>query len=87
MSKPKVAPDIREEDYEAFSRMSPDLPDTFEEWVTNAADIDRRLKARGVSVDRIVIRPDEFAVWARRRNMGFDEVARRAFAVSKDRRG
>ena len=67
--------------------MSADLPDTFDEWAKGAADIDRRLKARGVRVDRIIIDPDGFAAWARARGLRRDEAARRAFAISKDRRG
>jgi hypothetical protein len=87
MRKPKIGPAIRKEDYEAFRKLSPDLPDTFGEWASNAADVDRRLKDRGVTVDRIVIDPDGFAAWTRVRGMNRDEAARRAFAVSKDRRG
>jgi hypothetical protein len=87
MRKAKIGPAISEEDYEAFRKLSPDLPDTFEEWASNAADVDRRLKDRGVTVDRIVIDPDGFSAWTRVRGMSRDEAARRAFAVSKDRRG
>ena len=86
MPKSKIGPAIREEGYEAFRKLSPDLPDTFAEWARNAADIDRRLKARGISVDRIIIDPREFAEWTKAQGLGHHEAARRAFAMSKDRR-
>ena len=69
VTKAKIGPAIREEDYESFRKLSPDLPDTFGEWASNAADIDRRLKDRGVTLDRIVIDPDGFAAWTRARGM------------------
>jgi hypothetical protein len=87
MPKSKVGPSIREEDYEAFRKLCSDLPETFEEWAKNAAEIDRRLKGRGIIVDRIFIKPDEFAAWTRGTHFKRDEIARRAFAISKDRRG
>jgi hypothetical protein len=86
MPKSKIGPAIRKEDYEAFLQISPDLPDTFGEWARRTAEIDRRLKAQGVAVDRIIIEPGEFAQWTSFKTLGRDEIARRAFAIFKDRR-
>jgi hypothetical protein len=86
MPKSKIGPAIRDEDYQTFREICSDLPETFGEWTKNAADIDRRLRARGIVVDRIVIKPDEFAAWTRERGLSRDELARRAFAITKERR-
>jgi hypothetical protein len=70
MPKSKIGPAIREEDYEAFRPLSPDLPDTFGEWAGRTAEIDRRLKAQDVAVDRIIIEPREFAQWTSSKKLG-----------------
>ncbi len=89
MPRPKIGPAIRQEDFDAFKALSPDDPDlpaAFEEWRKNAAEIDAKLKTLGVIVQRIPINPHEFAAWARKTGRDANEAARRAFAISKNRR-
>jgi hypothetical protein len=56
------------------------MPDSFEEWLARAENVERQMNAEGLKVVRVYIDPDKFPVWCAEN--GYDRIdvhARRAY--------
>ncbi|MBV8568781.1 MAG: hypothetical protein JO366_18580 [Methylobacteriaceae bacterium] len=77
---------FRREDYYAFKKLAPsdeDLPRTFDQWFDMASKRNASLAARGFEIERVLIDPQEFAVWAQSAGVKPDRIAREGFAIRK----
>jgi hypothetical protein len=86
MSTPRLAIWFLPEDYSSIrelARGKSDLADTFDEWLQGARDEVARLEREGLAVEKVVVRPDEFAAWCKigRFEEGFYTMAQ--FAAEK----
>ena len=86
MRGPRIGAWFRREDYEALKKLSPnepDLPDTFDEWEQIATKQVAEIETAGGLVEKVIIDPQEFAIWCRASGVKPDSVNRSAFAVQK----
>lgn len=72
----------RREDWSEIKRRFPDsakLDDSYDEWLQRSETLAAEAEDRGCIVFRILIRPNEFAVWCAERYLDMDAEARTAF--------
>lgn len=88
MVQPAYMSWFREKDYQAFKSMpsGTDLPATFAEWEQLALDQVSQHKARGKSVEKVVIDPREFLAYCKACGLNDSNEVRGAFAVVTWRR-
>jgi hypothetical protein len=80
---------FRREDYDAFKKLSPDeynLPDTFDEWEEIANKQVAEIDATGGLVEKVIVNPQEFALWCKASGVEPNGPSRAAFAIQKDAR-
>jgi hypothetical protein len=80
---------FRREDYDAFKKLSPDeynLPDTFDEWEEIAVNQVVQIEAAGGIVEKVILDPQEFALWCKASGVEPNGPSRAAFAVYKEAR-
>ena len=78
---------FRREDYPAIKALSPteyNLPDTFDEWNEIATSQVAEMESNGMLVEKVIINPQEFALWCKTRNVKPDGPSRARFAIEKD---
>jgi hypothetical protein len=56
------------------------LPTTFDEWLSHAESVEKRLRTAGLAVVRVWIRPAPFEVWCKQQGLLPDQRARLSFA-------
>ena len=62
------------------------LPTTHSEWLRAAEKVEANIRASGVRVVRVEIRPDEFESWCRRKGFRMDASARMEYSNEGARR-
>ncbi len=80
-----IAPWFEREDYDSFKALvpdDPDFPDTFDEWLKLASEQAAKYEARG-GFEKVIVNPQEFAVWCRASGLDANSTTLGAFAVSK----
>ncbi|MCW2242792.1 hypothetical protein [Azospirillum canadense] len=73
----------RREDWPEIKRRFPDsakLGDSYDEWLRRSEAVAIGTEAKGCTVFKVFIRPNEFAVWCAERYLDMDAEARTAFA-------
>ena len=78
---------FRREDYQAIKALSPteyNLPDTFDDWNEIATKQVAEMESNGLIVEKVIIIPQEFALWCKARNVKPDGPSRARFAIEKD---
>ena len=85
----EIAVWIKREDYDAFKSLcanDPDLPDTFDEWLQRATEHAAKTEARGDTIDKVIVDPQEFAKWCLAAGVDRNNVTLSGFAVAIARR-
>src|SRR4029453_619068 len=80
---PVGLPWYRRSDYAALLALFTDpdkLPTTFDEWLSHAESVEKRLRTAGLAVVRVWIRPGPFEVWCKQQGLLPDQRARLSFA-------
>ena len=75
-----------EQDYPAVLQIMADahtLPDTFQRWQQIVQETERRYRAKGKVIIRVVIDPTTFPEWCRSRDLNIDARARNTFAEAQ----
>lgn len=72
---------LLEADWPRWCSMDPDFQPSFDHWLQRMTTAYDCLKAQGVPVVRVEIRPAEFLVWTRANGRGVDTHARAAYAA------
>jgi len=81
-----VAPWIRQEDYLAMKAVCPDdnLPASFDQWQELATNEVAELEAKGITVVKVIIDPQELCRWCTAKGIHPNLAGRAAFASYKD---
>jgi hypothetical protein len=72
----------RREHWNALRRLFTDtsvLPATYDAWYTLAEQLEQRVKAQGLAVERVFIEPEPFRTWCAERGIAPDAQARTRF--------
>jgi hypothetical protein len=80
---PVGLPWYRRSDYAALLALFTDpdkLPTTYDEWLSHAEIVEKRLRTAGLAVVRVWIRPRPFDVWCKQQGLLPDQRARLSFA-------
>jgi hypothetical protein len=73
------------EDYEAIRHLVTDEPqlfDTFEEWLDAADKRFEKFIAKGITVKKVFVDPQEFTAWCSATNVGHNRASFLAFAIA-----
>ena len=60
---------------------SDQMPDTFDDWVARATEVEAQLKAHGFPVLHVALRPEAFLAWCRANAVSADANARCQYAA------
>jgi hypothetical protein len=83
--QPKVAVWIERKYYDALKALSPndsDLPDTYDEWFKLATEQIAKLEASSITVNKVVINPQEFAAWCKASGVETNNATLGGFAIA-----
>ena len=82
MAKSVAVAWIRIEDYKTVKGLMAGeaLPETFHQWLQVANQEMVKLQSKGVTTERVMVRPDEFAAWCDAKKKKRDQTSLKAFA-------
>jgi hypothetical protein len=84
---PHVAPWFRREDYDRVREIMEDgnrFPLAFEKWEGTAKAQVEEAARHGVTIKPVILDPDEFLAFCKRKGLKPDNAARATFAISVD---
>jgi hypothetical protein len=78
----------RRQDWDRLLRMFPDrktMHDSFDDWLSEAENLERQMKASGVATERVIIDPDGLRAWCKARGVPANGKARATYTTQKVR--
>ena len=81
---------FQRDDYERVRRLIPNdrhIPDTFDDWEQSAIKQIAQLEARGISIRKIMVDPQEYSVFCEVRGMAASIATLGTFVMERSRGG